>query len=68
MANETVELDERARVEELLDPLVGKQLPGVVLPLDRRFAARVGGFLAQLREPIELPLGRFVGRGHGVAD
>ena len=32
--DETVELDERARVEELLEPLAGEQLPALALTLD----------------------------------
>ena len=41
VADVAVELDERARVEQLLDPLAREQLPPLALPRDRLLAARV---------------------------
>ena len=40
MADEAVELDERAGVEELLEPLPGEQLPALALPRDVLLARR----------------------------
>ena len=67
MAHEAVELDERARVEQLLQPLVREQLPLAPVLLDGLLAGRMQGLLAQLLEPLQLALGRFgaiVGRRH----
>ena len=50
---ETVELDERARVAELLGPLAREQLPGGLVPLDGLLGAVVLGGVAQLLEPLE---------------
>ena len=44
-----VELDERARVEQLLDALAREQLALAALPLDRLLAARVERLLAEPR-------------------
>ena len=55
VANERVELLERARVEQLLDPLAGGQLAAGVLLL-LRLGVRVDRVLAQLLEPGELLL------------
>src|SRR5262249_59943981 len=60
VSDEAVELDEAARVEQLLDTLVRKQLAALALPSDGRFVAGVSGFLAELTEPCELRLGRVV--------
>ena len=60
-----VELDERARVEQLLDPLAREQLPALPLPRDRLLVARVRGLLGELLEPGELGGGRVVRLGHG---
>jgi hypothetical protein len=55
MPDEGVQLLERARVEQLLDPLAGGQLAlGVLLFLGLRVG--VGGLLAQLLEVAELLL------------
>ena len=67
MAYVAVELDERARIEQLLDPLAREQLALLALPLDRFLAPCVQRFVAQLLELLELGLRRFVRRGHGVA-
>ena len=40
VADEPVELDERARIEQELDPLAGEQLAALVLPLDRVLGTR----------------------------
>ena len=64
MADVPVELDERARIEQLLDALAGEQLPLGALALDRLLAARVPRSLAQLLEPRELGLGRLHLGGH----
>src|SRR5262249_3024286 len=64
VTNIAVELDERARVEELFEPLSGKELPALALARDMRFAPGVERFLAQLWEPAELRLGRVVGLRH----
>ena len=60
MANEPVELDERARVEQLLDPLAGEHLPLLVLSRDGLLATGMLRLLAKLSQLLELPLGRFV--------
>ena len=56
VADEGVELLERARVEQLLDPLAGGQLALRVLLLDRLLGGRVDGLLAQLAQVGELLL------------
>ena len=61
----SVELDERARIQELLRPLAGEHLSLLALALDRLLGARVPRLVAQLLELFELSLGRFVRRGHG---
>ena len=68
VAHEAVELDERAGVEQELDPLAGEELAALVLPRDRFLGARVLGGVAQLAQPGELRLGRVVaGRHRGGA-
>ncbi len=64
VADEAVELDERARVEELLEPLAREELAALALPLDVPLARRMERLLAQLLEPAELRLGRVVRLGH----
>ena len=64
MADEAVELDERARIEELLEPLAREQLSALALALDVPLARRMQCLLAQLLEPAELGLGRVVDLGH----
>ena len=64
MADEAVELDERAGVEELLEPLAREQLAALALALDVPLARRVRRLLAQLLEPAELRLGRVVDLRH----
>ena len=55
MAHEAVELDERARVEQLLHPLRARAAsPGSVL-LDGLLASRMPGLLAQLLSRSSLP-------------
>ena len=63
VARVAVELDEGARVEQLLDPLAREQLAALVLARDRLLASGVLGPLAQLLEPGELRRRRLVG-GH----
>ena len=69
VADEGVELLERAGVEQLLDPLAGGELALRVLLLDRLLGGRVDRLLAQLAQLGELLL---VGLGellaHGRAD
>ena len=64
MTDEAIELDERARVEQQLDPLAREELPALVLARGRLLRARVRRVLAQLAEPGELLLGRLVPRRH----
>ena len=64
VADVAVELDERARVDELLDPLVREQLPALTLPRDRLLVARVRGLLRQLLQPGELGGGGVVRLRH----
>ena len=61
---EPVELDERARVEQLLEPLPREQLAALALARDVLLARRVERLLAKLLEPAELRLGRVVRVGH----
>ena len=68
VADEGVELLERARVEQLLDPLARGQLALRVLLLDRLLGGRVDGLLAQLAQVGELLLeGDRVLLAHGGA-
>ena len=68
VAHEPVQLDERAPVEQELDPLTGEELASLVLSRDGLLAARVLRGVAQLAEPGELRLGRVVpGRHPGGA-
>ena len=64
VADEGVELLERAGVEQLLDPLAGGQLALRVLLLDRLLGGRVDRLLAQLAQVGELLL---VGLGEVLA-
>ena len=64
MAHEAVELDERAAVEQQLDPLAREELAPLVLSRDGLLGARVLGGVAQLTEPRELRLGRVVAGRH----
>ena len=64
VADVAVELDERARVEQLLDPLAGEQLPPLPLPCDRLLVARVRRLVGELLQPGELGGGRVVRLGH----
>jgi hypothetical protein len=68
VAHEAVELDERLRIEELLNALAGEQLALLALPLDRLFAAGVLRLVAQLLELLELRSRRFVAGRHGGGD
>jgi hypothetical protein len=58
--DEPVELDERARVEQELEPLAGEELAALVLPCDRLLRARVLRGVTELAQPGELRLGRLV--------
>ena len=58
VAHVAVELDEAARVEQLLEALAREQLAAFALALDRLRVAGVGRLVPQLREPRELRLGR----------
>ena len=64
VTDEAVELDERPRVEQEVDPLAGEELPALVLPRDRLVGPGVLGGLAELAQPGELLLGRLVPRRH----
>ena len=64
VAHEAVELDERAGVEQQLDPLAGEELAALVLPRDRLLRPGVLRRVAQLAQPGELRLGRLVPRRH----
>jgi hypothetical protein len=63
VAHEAVELDERARIEELLDPLAREELAALALPGDRALVPGVERLLAQPRELGELVLGGRLGGG-----
>jgi hypothetical protein len=56
VADEGVELLEGARIEQLLDPLAGGELPLRVLLLDRLLGAGVDRLVAQLAQVGELLL------------
>ena len=60
VADEPVELDERAGVEQPLDPLARQQLAARALLRDGRRSHRQRGLGAQLLEPAKLRLGRVV--------
>ena len=64
MSDVAVELDERAGVEELLEPLAGEELAALALTLDVLLARRLQRLRAQLLEPPELGLRRVVDLGH----
>jgi hypothetical protein len=59
VAHIAVELDERARIEQLDQALARKQLPLLVLALDCLLACSVLRLVAQLQEVVELRLRRF---------
>ena len=65
VAGEHVELDERVRVAEQLEPLPHRQLPPLVLALHRRRAARVERLLPQLGQVRESLLDRVGHRSDG---
>jgi hypothetical protein len=56
VAGEGVGLDEGPGVQEELDPLPGRQLPALVLPLDRLGPAGDQGILLALLEVLDLAL------------
>jgi hypothetical protein len=60
VADVAVELDERARIAELLGPLAGEQPPLLAPLLHGALAARVQRLVAHLAEPLELCLSRVV--------
>jgi hypothetical protein len=62
--DEAVELDERVRIEELLEPLAREQLAPLALPLDVLLAPGMKRLVSKLLEPAELRLGRVVRLGH----
>src|SRR4249919_3018118 len=69
MADVAVELDEGARVEQLLGPLPRQELSLLALARDRPLASGVARLLTLLLQPLELPRGRLrpVVRGsHGT--
>ena len=57
MPNVTVELDEAAGVEELLDPLAREKLAPRPLPLDRALLPGVKSLFAEPLELFELRVG-----------
>ena len=63
VADEPVELDERAGIEEAFDPLPREQLAALTLALDRLLAPGVRDLVPQLLQPCELRLGCVV-EGH----
>src|SRR5205807_9206058 len=68
VSDETVELDERAGIEQLDEPFARQQLSLLALPFDGLLAAGVLGLFPKLLEPVELRLGgvrAVVGRRHG---
>src|SRR6185295_10454921 len=69
VADVAVELDERARVEQLDEPLAREELALLALALDRLVGAGVLGLVAEVPQLVELGLGGvgagLVGRGHG---
>src|SRR5207244_4385752 len=58
VADVAVELDERARVEELLEALAREELAALALARDGLLVSLVQGLLAELLELPELLLGR----------
>ena len=64
VADVAVELDERARVAELLRALAREQAAFVAPLLHRALAAGVQRLVAQLAQPLELRLRRLVRIGH----
>ena len=54
MGDELVDLDERARVQQQVEPLAGGQLALGVLGADARFAAALAGLLAQRAQMLDL--------------
>ena len=64
VAHVAVELDERARVAELLRSLASEQPPFLAPPLHRLLAARVQRLVAQLAQPLQLRLRRVVRLRH----
>ena len=64
VAHEAIELHERARIEQQVDPLAGEELAALVLPRDGLLGPRVLRRLAQLAKPGELRLGRLVACRH----
>ena len=65
MADVAVELDERPRVEQLLDSLARQELPPLPLPGDGLLVAGVRRLLGELLQPGELGGGGVVSLGHG---
>ena len=63
VAGQQVELVERARVEQVLDPLPGEQLALRVLALDRPLGAGVVRLVLALAQIVELGLHRVVRHG-----
>ena len=58
VTGEHVQLGERSRVEQQVDPLAGGQLAAGVLARDRILASRAEGLFAQLPQPLALFLDR----------
>src|SRR5262249_18982301 len=64
MTDEAIELDARARVEELLYPLAREQLAALSLTLDVALTRMVARVAAQFLEPAEFRFGRLVDLRH----
>ena len=60
--DEAVELDERAGIEEPLEPLPGEELAALTLALDRRLTAGVQRLVTELLQPPQLRFSRVVCR------
>src|SRR5205823_1267378 len=65
VAHVAVELDERAGIEQPLEPFAGEELPLLALPVDRLLARLVLGLVAEGLELLELGLGRILRGRHG---
>jgi Domain of unknown function (DUF4260) len=67
VADVAVELDEAPRVEELLDPLAGEELPAGALALDGALVTGMERLVAAALQLVELRLGALVRVGrHGL--
>jgi hypothetical protein len=64
VTDEAVELDERAGIEQEVEPLACEELPALVLARDGLLRARVRRLLRKLPQPGELLCGRLVAGRH----